>query len=95
MASDRTTDTGSSFAEKVLGIGRPDGKTKIQGRQCRVSSYFKETLNLYSLVKDRPCSGPRREDGMVGWPSITSASRMEFFRAPKQRRWLSPPPLRL
>ena len=59
MASDRTTDTGSSFAEKVLGIGRPDGKTKIQGRQCRVSSYFKETLNLYSLVKDRPCSGPR------------------------------------
>ena len=73
-----------------------DGKTKIQDPvQCRVSSYFKETLNLYSLVKDQPCSGhpPLSRQGLLAKYYVSQPTGV-LSEPRKQRRRFSAPPLR-
>jgi hypothetical protein len=71
------TDTGSFIRRKgARHSSGSDGKTKIQDPvQCRVSSYFKETLNLYSLVKDQPFRATYlgRIYGILSNPETTSA----------------------
>lgn len=58
-SSDRPTDNESLSPKRCSAFPTPTEKPKSWGGNAEFL-LLKETLNLYSLVKDQPCSGPHK-----------------------------------